>query len=139
VLAFIGTDSMQKRVYGHAKQCAAFGHTKIQGKSVLATGPERARRRDQHAGRRTGDRRREATRRKRGLPSGAAGLTASATAWDCGCTGTVIVQADSGYYNCAVIAAIRRGGARFSVTVPVNSKVKAAIAAVPDDAWTPIR
>jgi hypothetical protein len=30
VLAFIDMDSMQKRVYGHAKQGAGFGHTKIQ-------------------------------------------------------------------------------------------------------------
>ena len=29
-LAFIDIDSMQKRVYGHAKQGAGFGHTKIQ-------------------------------------------------------------------------------------------------------------
>ena len=33
VLAFIDMDSMQKRVYGHAKQGAGFGHTKIQGKT----------------------------------------------------------------------------------------------------------
>jgi hypothetical protein len=35
VLAFIDIDSTQRRVYGHAKQGAAFGHTKIQGKTVL--------------------------------------------------------------------------------------------------------
>ena len=34
--------------------------------------------------------------------------------------------------------AIRRGGARFSVTVPVDRKIRAAIAAIPEDAWTPI-
>ena len=38
VLAFIDIDSMQKRVYGHQKQGAAFGHTKIQGKSLLVRG-----------------------------------------------------------------------------------------------------
>ena len=31
-------DSQQKRVYGHKKQGAGFGHTKIQGKSVLVRG-----------------------------------------------------------------------------------------------------
>ena len=31
VLAFIDMDAMQKRVYGHAKQGAGFGHTKMQG------------------------------------------------------------------------------------------------------------
>jgi hypothetical protein len=29
---------MQKRVYGHQKQGARFGHTKIQGKSLLVRG-----------------------------------------------------------------------------------------------------
>ena len=38
VLAFVDVDSMQKRVYGHKKQGAGFGHTKIQGKSVLVRG-----------------------------------------------------------------------------------------------------
>jgi len=38
VLAFIGIDSMQKRVYGHHKQGARFGHAKIQGKSLLVRG-----------------------------------------------------------------------------------------------------
>jgi hypothetical protein len=34
VLAFVDIDSTQKRVYGHQKEGARFGHTKIQGKSV---------------------------------------------------------------------------------------------------------
>jgi hypothetical protein len=38
VLAFVDIDSMQKRVYGHKKEGARFGHTKIQGKSVLVQG-----------------------------------------------------------------------------------------------------
>jgi len=38
VLAFLDIDSMQKRVCGHKKQGAAFGHTKIQGKSLLVRG-----------------------------------------------------------------------------------------------------
>ena len=46
---------------------------------------------------------------------------------------------DSAYYNAAVIGAIRRGGARFSVTAPMNSSIRAAIAAIGEDAWTAIR
>ena len=38
MLAFIDIDSTQKRVYGHKKEGARFGHTKIQGKSVLVRG-----------------------------------------------------------------------------------------------------
>src|SRR5437764_4590802 len=49
----------------------------------------------------------------------------------------------TGVQTCAlpisVIGAIHRGGARFSVTVPANASIRAAIAAIGDDAWTPIR
>jgi hypothetical protein len=37
-LAFTGIDSQQRRVYGHKKQGAGFGHTKIQGKSLPVRG-----------------------------------------------------------------------------------------------------
>jgi hypothetical protein len=140
-LAFIDIDSMQKRVYGHAKQGAKFGHTKIQGKSVLVRGlnalaavistplsaPVIA-----------------ATRLRGGNAAsarGAASLAVQAigTARDCGCSGTIIVRMDSAYYNAAVIAAIRGQGARFSVTAPMNSSIRAAIAAIPENAWTAIK
>jgi hypothetical protein len=140
-LAFIDIDSMQKRVYGHAKQGAKFGHTKIQGKSVLVRGlnalaavistplsaPVIA-----------------ATRLRGGNAAsarGAASLAVQAvgTARSCGCTGTIIVRMDSAYYNAAVIAAIRGQGARFSVTAPMNSSIRAAIAAIPENAWTAIK
>jgi hypothetical protein len=140
VLAFVDIDSTQKRVYGHKKQGAKFGHTKIQGRSVLVRGlnalvaavstplsaPVAA-----------------ATRLRGGnAPSarGAAGLAAQAvaTARACGCTGTIVVRMDSAYYAAAVIAAVRRNGARFSVTAPVNAGIRAVVAAIGEDAWTPI-
>jgi hypothetical protein len=140
-LAFIDIDSMQKRVYGHAKQGARFGHTKIQGKSLLVRGlnalaavistpiaaPVIA-----------------ATRLRGGNAAsarGAASLAVQAigTARDCGCTGMIITRMDSAYYSASVIGAIRAQGARFSVTVPMNSSVRAAISAIPEGAWTAIR
>jgi Transposase DDE domain group 1 len=140
-LAFIDVDSMQKRVYGHKKQGARFGHTKIQGKSLLVRGlnalaavistpiaaPVIA-----------------ATRLRGGNAAsarGAASLAAQAigTARDCGCTATIIVRLDSAFYNAAVIGAVRRGGARFSVTAPANASIRAAIAAIPEGAWTAIK
>jgi Transposase DDE domain group 1 len=71
---------------------------------------------------------------------GAASLAvrAIAAARDCGCAGTIIVRMDSAYYNASVIGAIRRQGARFSVTVPMNSSVRAAIAAIPEENRTAI-
>jgi hypothetical protein len=72
---------------------------------------------------------------------GAASLAVQATgvARDCGCTGMIIVRMDPAYYNATVTGAIRAQGARFSVTVPVNSSARAAIAAIPEGARTAIR
>jgi Transposase DDE domain group 1 len=141
VLAFVDVDSMQKRVYGHRKQGAAFGHTKIQGKSLLVRGlnalaavvstplaaPVIAATRLRGGNAASG----------RGAAGFAAGAVAAARA--AGCAGTIVVRMDSAYYAARVIAAIRRSGARFSVTVPLHLKVRAAIAAIPEDGWTAIR
>jgi hypothetical protein len=51
----------------------------------------------------------------------------------------VLVRADSAFYCHAVIAAVRRGGARFSVTARMDAAVTKAVAAIDADAWTPIR
>jgi hypothetical protein len=140
-VAFLDIDSTQKRVYGHAKQGAAFGHTKIQGKSLLVRGlnalaatistPLAA---PVIAG----------TRLRGGNAASARGAasfaTASvATARATGCTGILVARADSAFYSAAFTGAVRRAGAFFSVTVRIDPKVKATIAAIPDTAWTPIR
>jgi hypothetical protein len=72
---------------------------------------------------------------------GAASLAAEAvtTARDTGCTGAVVVRADSAFYSAAFTGAVRRAGAFFSVTVQMNSHVRAAIAGIGEDAWTPVR
>ena len=140
VLAFIDMDSMQKRVYGHAKQGAGFGHTKIGGKSLMIRGlnalaavistplaaPVIA-----------------ATRLRGGKANsarGAASLAAEAisAARQAGCTGQLVFRVDSAYYSAAVLGAIRAGGACFSVTARMDPKIRAAIAAIPGPAWTPI-
>jgi hypothetical protein len=64
---------------------------------------------------------------------------AVATARNAGCSGILVARADSAFYSAAVIGAVRRAGAFFSVTVRMDPKVKAAIAAIPETAWTPIR
>ena len=45
---FIDIDSLLRPVYGHAKQGASYGHTKIAGKRVLRKGPVPAGDDDQH-------------------------------------------------------------------------------------------
>jgi hypothetical protein len=54
-------------------------------------------------------------------------------------TGRILVRADSAYYNHRFIAAALRAKAWFSVTARMNRQITAAIAAVDDAAWTPIR
>ena len=139
LLAFVDIDSTQKRVYGHKKQGAAFGHTKIQGKTVLVRGlnalaatistPQAA---PVIAG----------TRLRGGSANtarGAASFAAEAigTARAAGCTGQVVARMDSGYYNAAVCQAVRRTGAYFSVTARLDPAVKAAIAAIRDGCLDP--
>jgi hypothetical protein len=140
-VAFIDIDSQQKRVYGHHKQGAGFGHTKIQGKSLLVRGlnalvatistpagaPVIA-----------------ATRLRGGNAASARGAATFAagavrTARGSGCTGTLVVRADSAFYSSAFISAVRAAGAYFSVTVQMNPHVQAAIAAIPAGAWVPIQ
>jgi DDE family transposase len=141
VLAFIDIDSQQKRVYGRQKQGAAFGHAKIQGKSLLVRGlnalaatistPLGA---PVIAG----------TRLRGGSAAsarGAASFAAEAvrTARGTGCSGIVVVRADSAFYSAVFTRAVRAAGAFFSVTVQMNPHVAAAIAAISEDAWQPIR
>jgi Transposase DDE domain group 1 len=64
---------------------------------------------------------------------------AIAAAREAGCSGLIVARADSAYYSAAFCGAVRRAGARFSVTVNMDVKVTAAIAAISQDAWTPIR
>jgi Transposase DDE domain group 1 len=52
--------------------------------------------------------------------------------------GELVVRADSAFCGRKFIATCRRAGVRFSVTIPLNKKVKAAIDTVPDDGWVEI-
>ena len=141
VLAFVDIDSQQKRVYGHAKQGAAFGHTKIQGKSLMVrglnvlaasictplAGPGIA-----------------ATRVRGGSAASARGAAsmiteAVGTARGTGCGGTLVVRMDSAFYGAPAVQAARQAGAYFPVTVRADPKVRAAIAGIAEQAWTPIR
>jgi hypothetical protein len=53
-------------------------------------------------------------------------------------TAPVLVRADSAFYGHRAVGAALRGGAQVSVTVRLDPKVKAAIAAIGENAWTPI-
>jgi hypothetical protein len=140
VVAFVDIDSWQKRVFGYRKHGAAFGYTKISGKSLLVRGlnvlaatistplaaPVTA-----------------AVRLRGGNAASARGAASFLTeaigaAQDTGCSGTIVVRMDSAYYRSAAVWAVRDAGACFSVTAQLNASVTAAIAAIPAAAWTPI-
>jgi len=55
-----------------------------------------------------------------------------------GATGQLTLRADSGFYLHGVVDACRRGGVRFSISARSVVPLRAAIAAIPAEAWTPI-
>ena len=141
VRAFVDIDSLLRPVYGHAKQGASYGHTKIAGKQVLRKGLSplaatistetaapviagmrlRAGQGRLRQGRgpdgRPGDRHRPRRRGDRADP-GARRL---------------------GLRHPRGGRACRRAGARFSLVLTKNTAVQQAIAAIAEDAWTPVR
>jgi hypothetical protein len=139
--AFLDIDSLLRPVYGHAKQGASFGHTKISGKTVLrrglsplavtlttpTTAPVLA-----------------AVRLRAGRAAsgkGAASMLTEAitTAVAAGATpSNILVRGDSAYYAGANVAAVVTAGAQFSFTIARNPAVDAAINSIPEDTYTPV-
>ena len=125
----VDLDSTVCEVCGKAKHGAAYGHTKVLGYHPLV-----AVRSDTgevlHSRMRSGSSQRgnvhfarETLARVRRLAPGAA----------------VTVRADAGFFSYDMIAAVGAHGASYSITIPQNAKVKAAIAAIDDDDdWAPI-
>jgi len=132
-LCWVDVDDTVKQTYGYAKQGAGYGYTGIKGLNALVgvlstptSAPVIA-----------------ATRLRKGStssPRGAASFVAStlATARRCGAAGLVVARMDSAFYTADVVAAVGRADARFSITARLNRSVRAAIAGIPEDAWTPI-
>jgi hypothetical protein len=139
--AFIDIDSLLRPVYGHAKQGASYGHTKIAGKQVLRKGlsplattistPACA---PVIAGMRL-------RAGKTGSGKGAGRMVAQAivTARAAGATGKILVRGDSAYGSRAVARACLRGKAEFSLVMTKNRAIQRAIASIPATAWTPVR
>ena len=138
--AFVDIDSLLRPVFGHAKQGASYGHTKIAGKQVLrkglsplATTISTRRGAPVLAGIRL-------RAGRAGSGKGAASMVTEAvrTARAAGATGEILVRGDSAYGNSVVVAACLAAGARFSLVLVKNSTVTRAIGTIPDHAWTPV-
>jgi Transposase DDE domain group 1 len=141
VRAFIDIDSLVRPVYGHRKQGASYGHTKIAGKQVLRKGLSplvTTISTDTAPPLVTGIRLRAG---KTNSGKGAARMVAQAiiTARAAGVSGLIIVRGDSAYGSRAVIRTCRRYGAVFSLVLTRNAAVQRAIDAICEDAWTPVQ
>jgi len=137
---FVDIDSLLRPTFGHAKQGASYGHTKIAGKQVLRKGlSPLATTLSTAAGAPViaGIRLRAG---RAGSGKGAASMVTDAigVARAAGAAGEVMVRGDSAYGNSAIVRACLRAGARFSVVLIKNSTVTKAIAAIPDQAWVPV-
>ncbi|MHB8793992.1 MAG: IS1380 family transposase [Candidatus Nanopelagicales bacterium] len=135
-LALVDLDDTIVEVHGHGKHGAGFGYTGVRGLNAMAATLTTA----------TSAPVIVATRLRKGSANsarGAARITADALATVRGlrskaATGMVLVRADSAYYGRPTVLAAARGGAQVSVTVRQDARIRAAIEAIPDDAWTTI-
>ena len=130
---YLDIDDTIKATHGYAKAGAGYGYSGVKGLNALlaivstpTSAPVIA-----------------ATRLRKGGTNSARGAArfvadALATTKACGGTGLVTVRADSAYYGHDVIAAARRGGARFSITARMNPTVVKAISGIPESEWVPI-
>lgn len=124
----VDLDSTVCEVFGKSKHGAAYGHTKVWGYHPLTavrddTGEVvHARMRSGSSGRGHARFAAETLARLRRLAPHAA----------------VTVRADAGFFSYALIAKLDAHKARWSVTIPQNTKVKAAVAAIDETAWAPI-
>jgi len=137
---FLDIDSLLRPVYGHAKQGASFGHTKIAGRQVLrrglsplATTLSTAESAPVVAGIRL-------RAGRAGSGKGAASMVTEAVgvAHAAGAAGEILVRGDAAYGTGPVVAACRRSRVRFSLVLAKNRAVSRAIGGITDDAWHPV-
>src|SRR3979409_1115305 len=129
--AFVDIDSLLRPVYGHAKQGASYGHTKIAGKQVLRKGlsPLTTTISTEMATPVIAGMRLRAGRANSG--TGAGRMVAQATARAGGAARKIVGRGDSAYAPAAVIGAARRARAQFSLVLTKNTAVHKAIDAIP--------
>jgi hypothetical protein len=137
---FVDIDSLLRPVYGHAKQGASYGHTKIAGRQILRKGLSPLGTTISTAGRApviAGLRLRAG---KTGSGKGAGRMVAAAigTARAAGASGKILVRGDSAFGSRKVVRACVRHGAQFSLVMTRNPAVDRAITAIDDQAWTPV-
>ena len=135
-LALVDLDDTIVEVHGYAKAGAGFGYSGVRGLNAAAATVSTATTAPVIV----------ATRLRKGSAASARGagrITADAVTTvhrlrSQDAIGMVLVRADSAYYGRPTILAAVTAGARVSVTVRQDARVKAAIAAIDPHAWTTI-
>ncbi|HEX5113837.1 MAG TPA: IS1380 family transposase, partial [Pseudonocardiaceae bacterium] len=138
--AYVDIDSLLRPVFGHAKQGASFGHSKIAGKQVLRRGlsPLVATISTGHGAPVVAGLRLRAGKTGSGKNAASMVTQAVRTARAAGATGQILVRGDSAYGTSAVVNACLTARARFSVVLTKNRAVQRAIASISEHAWTPV-
>jgi hypothetical protein len=138
--AVIDIDSLLRPTFGHGKQGASFGYTKLAGKQVLRRGlsPLVTTLSTERGAPVIAGIRLRAGRANSG--KGAASMITAAirTARAAGASGEILVRGDSAYGIGPVVNACLRADVMFSVVLLKNAPVRAAIAAIPEAAWEPV-
>jgi hypothetical protein len=137
---FVDIDSLLRPVYGHAKQGASYGHTKIAGKQILRKGlsPLAATISTPAGAPVIAGLRLRAGKTNSGKGAGRMVAQAISTARAAGARGPILVRGDSAYGNRTVVRACLRHRAQFSLVMARNPAIDRALAAIEETAWTPV-
>ena len=138
---FVDIDSLLRPVFGHQKQGASYGHTKVAGRQVLQKGlsPLATTISTQGSAPLIAGVRLRAG--KAGSGKGAATMVAEAiaTARRAGASGQILVRGDSAYGSSTVVAACLKAGVQFSLVLTKNPSVARAIETIEEDAWQAVK
>jgi len=126
----IDVDSFVGETHGYAKQGASFGYTRKRGyHPVLASRAETGE--VLHARLRKGS-----ANTQRGFVRFVDELIARVGR--AGATGVKVLRADSGFWNTQVFERLEKAGWQYSIAVRMIKTVRAAVEAIPEDAWQPL-
>ena len=133
-VAYVDVDDTVKPTFGYAKQGAGRGYTGVKGLNALIGIISTPGSRPLIA----------SARLRKGSANSARGAhrlvsDTLVTARSCGATGTLVLRADSAFFQSEVIAAALRAKACFSITARLSPPVRQAIEAIPAQGWTPIK
>jgi DDE family transposase len=136
---FIDIDSLLRPVYGHHKQGASFGHTKIASRALLRLGlsPQITTISTATAAPVIAEARLRSGKAGSGRAAASQVKQAISTARAIG-AGTIMVRGDTAFGNKKVIGACIAEGVEFSLSITRNRAITTAIAGIDEAAYIPV-